>query len=238
MYWNLINLKHKVPFFLLLECLIQGGCVRSQSGEDLEWPESRTLLSCISQEASEQCMGWFEPELFPFCPLSLKDALALSHKKLIKLPTRHLGKSVSDAHCLSGDCQVLSAASGCGTGGRPSHPWTSLSLRPVIGHGGELTRVWAPQAQVERKAAIAGQEDLGLGSHQHSILRAKRHEFRCVPPNITSRLTGWMRVRRIRAWNTQNRDSSVPARAADPEKLRKTRYKVHLSNPSAWEAEA
>lgn len=110
-------------------------------------------------------MAWFEPKLFPFCPLSLKDVLALSQKKLVKLPTRHLGKFVSDAHCLSGDRQVLSAAAGCGTGGRPSHPWTSLSLRPVIGHGGELARVQAPQAQVERKAAIAWQGDLGLGSH-------------------------------------------------------------------------
>lgn len=77
--------------------------------EDLEWPKSRTLLSCISQEGSEQCMGWFEPKLFPFRSLSLKDGLALGQKKLINLPTRHLGKFVSDVHCLSEDCQVLSA---------------------------------------------------------------------------------------------------------------------------------
>lgn len=58
----------------------------------------KSYFTLLHFPGSERCMRWFEPKLFPFRSLSLKDALALSQKKLIKLPTHHLGKFVSDAH--------------------------------------------------------------------------------------------------------------------------------------------
>lgn len=58
----------------------------------------KSYFTLLHFPGSERCMRWFEPKLFPFRSLSLKDALALRQKKLIKLPTHHLGKFVSDAH--------------------------------------------------------------------------------------------------------------------------------------------